>query len=349
MKYQILVVDDEPANLRTIERLFRNDHVVLTAESGEEALSLLGEYDVALIISDQRMPGMTGIDFLKRAAVVRPQTVRIILTGYTDVDDLVAAINSGVVYKYVTKPWVNEELRQTVIRAIEYYDVNKKQHSLRLENERLTTRIDKMVKRFVFAVGEIASQKVLGVGEHCKRTAEYAEAIGLAVGMPPDEIEQLKYATQLHEIVHLNFPVDVDMFSAKLTPEQYRLLKNNYERSLSLISGIPELDEAALIVRYQHEFFDGHGFFAGLEGDQIPLGSRILAAADTIDEIEAGLKPTLFSSDTDPIEWLRARSGTEFDPEIVDACAEIKLQSVHAPASFAVPATNLAGAVLAAD
>ena len=110
MKYKILLVDDEPANLRMLERLFRDDHEVITAESGAAALELLAHNDVALIISDQRMPGMTGIEFLKQAAEMRAQTVRIILTGYTDVGDLVEAVNSGVVYKYVTKPWVNTNL-----------------------------------------------------------------------------------------------------------------------------------------------------------------------------------------------------------------------------------------------
>src|SRR5437870_3305330 len=98
MKHRILIVDDEPANLRMFERLFRDNHDVITATSGLEALEMLNQYNVALIISDQRMPGMTGIEFLKRAAQMRQQTVRIILTGYTDVTDLVDAINSGVVY-----------------------------------------------------------------------------------------------------------------------------------------------------------------------------------------------------------------------------------------------------------
>ncbi|HEX8921635.1 MAG TPA: response regulator, partial [Pyrinomonadaceae bacterium] len=118
MPYKIMIVDDEPANLRLLERLFRRDHNVVTAGSGEEALRLLEQHDVALLITDQRMPGMTGIELLKRTAAFRPHTVRIILTGYTDVTALVEAINCGQVYKYVTKPWSNDELRLTVGRAL---------------------------------------------------------------------------------------------------------------------------------------------------------------------------------------------------------------------------------------
>jgi DNA-binding NtrC family response regulator len=138
---KIMVVDDEPANLRLLERLFRNDYEVITAESGDEALHLLSQNDAALLITDQRMPGMTGVELLKRTATVRPHMVRLILTGYTDVETLVEAINSGLVYQYVTKPWNNEELRLTVSRALEHYEIKKSRHELEMSNKRLTSRL----------------------------------------------------------------------------------------------------------------------------------------------------------------------------------------------------------------
>src|ERR671918_2048642 len=102
--YKILVVDDEPANLRTLERLFREDYDVLTASSGADAVELLQQHeDIALLMTDQRMPEMTGIELLKKTVLLRPRMVRMILTGYTDVDALVEAINSGQVYRYVGK------------------------------------------------------------------------------------------------------------------------------------------------------------------------------------------------------------------------------------------------------
>ena len=99
MPYTIMIVDDEPANLRLLERLFRRDYQVVCAASGQEALRLLGERDIALLITDQRMRGMTGIELLKHTASIRPHMVRIILTGYTDISALVEAINCGHVYK----------------------------------------------------------------------------------------------------------------------------------------------------------------------------------------------------------------------------------------------------------
>jgi DNA-binding NtrC family response regulator len=141
MLYKIMVVDDEPANLRLLVRLFRQDYDVLTAESGEDALRLLSQHDFALLITDQRMPGMTGVELLERTATVRPHMMRIILTGYTDVDALVEAINRGQVYKYVTKPWNNDELRLTVSRALEHYETNKERHELEMINQRLIARL----------------------------------------------------------------------------------------------------------------------------------------------------------------------------------------------------------------
>jgi DNA-binding NtrC family response regulator len=141
MSYKILIVDDEPANLRTLTRLFREDYEVLTAQSGDDALALLRQHDVALLITDQRMPGMTGIELLKKTVPLRPRMIRIMLTGYTDVDALVEAINCGQVYRYVAKPWDNEELRLTVKRGLEHYELFKQRNELESANARLVSRI----------------------------------------------------------------------------------------------------------------------------------------------------------------------------------------------------------------
>ncbi len=125
-KAKMLVVDDEPDNLDLLYRTFRRDFQVLKAESGVRALELLAEEgEVAVIISDQRMPEMKGTEFLSRTVPEFPDTVRIILTGFTDVEDLVEAINSGQVYKYITKPWDPDELKAVVQRAAETYELLK--------------------------------------------------------------------------------------------------------------------------------------------------------------------------------------------------------------------------------
>lgn len=125
-KAKMLVVDDEPDNLDLLYRTFRRDFQVLKADSGIRALEVLAaEGEVAVIISDQRMPEMKGTEFLSRTVPQFPDTMRIILTGFTDVEDLVEAINSGQVYKYITKPWNPDELKVLVQRAAETYELLK--------------------------------------------------------------------------------------------------------------------------------------------------------------------------------------------------------------------------------
>jgi CheY-like chemotaxis protein len=146
-KPKMLVVDDEPDNLDLLYRTFRRDFSVLKADSGVRALELLAqEGEVAVIISDQRMPEMKGTEFLSKTLPQFPNTVRIILTGFTDIEDLVDAINSGQVYKYITKPWDPNELKAVVEKAAETYELlNQRTEELyraQLQTQLLTAVMD---------------------------------------------------------------------------------------------------------------------------------------------------------------------------------------------------------------
>ncbi|MGB3672302.1 MAG: response regulator [Phormidesmis sp.] len=150
-KPRMLVVDDEPDNLDLLYRTFRREFKVLRAESGVAALDVLSdEGEVAVIISDQRMPEMKGTEFLSKTVPDFPDTVRIILTGFTDVEDLVEAINAGQVYRYITKPWDPDELKHVVDRASETYDLIKSQ------NQELY--LAEKQSKLMVAVGQIAAQ-----------------------------------------------------------------------------------------------------------------------------------------------------------------------------------------------
>ncbi len=163
-KPRMLVVDDEPDNLDLLYRTFRREFNVLRAESGVEALKVLAsEGEVAVIISDQRMPEMKGTEFLSKTVPDFPDTVRIILTGFTDVEDLVEAINAGQVYRYITKPWDPEELRHVVERASETYDLIKQQsEALHLAEKQ---------SKLMVTVGQLAAQG-METGEALKFLAE---------------------------------------------------------------------------------------------------------------------------------------------------------------------------------
>ena len=133
----LLIVDDEVANLQKLKRTFLDEYVVLEATSGEEALDLLRQQSVSAIITDQRMPTMTGVEFLRESLQVTPDAVRVILTGYTGVDDLMNAINQGHVHRYVTKPWDPVTLRHSIKQEIEHLRVRR-------ENIRLSEKLQKV-------------------------------------------------------------------------------------------------------------------------------------------------------------------------------------------------------------
>lgn len=122
-KHTILCVDDEKDNVDALERLFRKKYYVAKATSGAEALDILKETTPSLIISDQRMPSMTGVEFLEKSIQHAPDAMRILLTGYTDIDSVIAAINTGQIYRYLTKPWDPVDLTKTVDTAIERFEL----------------------------------------------------------------------------------------------------------------------------------------------------------------------------------------------------------------------------------
>lgn len=159
-KLKLLVVDDETDNLDLLYRTFRRDFQVYKAESAPKALAILEEYgEMGIIISDQRMPEMNGTEFLSKTVDRFPNTIRILLTGYTDVEDLVDAINSGQVFKYITKPWTPEELKETVDRAAETYKVLKQRTnelSRALQRESVFNDIMRAIRE------EIDYQRMLG-------------------------------------------------------------------------------------------------------------------------------------------------------------------------------------------
>jgi CheY-like chemotaxis protein len=143
---KILVVDDEAANLQKLRRTFLNRYPVLAASSGDEALDLVrGKDDIVVIVADQRMPDMTGVDFLRRTRDILPDAVRIILTGFTDVDVLMEALNSCKVYRYIVKPWDPPDLLMTVDRGLEAYRLARENEHFRKElvrRERLARELE---------------------------------------------------------------------------------------------------------------------------------------------------------------------------------------------------------------
>lgn len=130
----ILLVDDEINIISALKRTLRRDgYTILTANSGEEGLALLAKHEVGVIISDQRMPRMSGLEFLRKVRMLYPKTLRIVLSGYTELESVTSAINEGAIYKFLTKPWDDDLLRDNIREAFQYYEME--QENLRLSRE----------------------------------------------------------------------------------------------------------------------------------------------------------------------------------------------------------------------
>ena len=323
MTYKLLIVDDEMPNTRLLERLFRDDYFCLTASSGEEAIKLLDQHDVAVIVTDQRMSPMTGIELLKATADRRPHMVRILLTGYTDVDALVEAINCGLVYTYVSKPWSNEDLKLRVSRAVQHYEDNKRRHALVAANERLSTRLKDMKLGFIRAFAGVLKLNDEYTYAHGSRVGKCASIIGEKLGLGEESLTNLTAAAFLHELgaigtAHLALPSPIPLSS-----EERANLRRYPEHGSQILSCVPELRDVADIVRHHRENYDGGGYPGGLIGEQIPLTSRIIRVANEYDLMINPRVPSQGITHYAAIEQLMLRVGMEYDELVVKALTEL--------------------------
>jgi class 3 adenylate cyclase len=152
--FAVLYVDDEEHNLVSFTAAFRREYTIHTATSGEEGIALIHQHNIDLIITDQRMPRMTGIQFLEQILPEFPDTIRMILTGFSDVEAIIGAINTGRVFRYITKPWDETELRMTIENARQLSDLNKRNKSLLTALQKKVVEQEKTLKLFMRYVPE---------------------------------------------------------------------------------------------------------------------------------------------------------------------------------------------------
>jgi len=319
MTYKLLIVDDEMPNIRLLERLFIDDYSVLTASSGEEAVTLLDQHDVAVIITDQRMPGMSGVELLKRTSDRRPHMVRILLTGYTDLDALVEAVNCGLVYMYVSKPWKNDDLKLRIGRAVQHYEDNRRQHSLGAANDRLTGRLREMKLGVVRALATLLKLKDEHTYAHGSRVSKLVRVLGETFSLTDEPLSDLSIAGFLHEVGAI---CGNDSLVTQLP-----------DRTSQVLSCVPELREVSDIVGYYRENFDGTGSPFGLLGDQIPLAARIIRVAGDYDRLRNPLDSSAAKEHSAAIDELQRQSNRLYDPQVVQAFADLtgdQLDTLHA-------------------
>jgi putative two-component system response regulator len=324
ISYKIMVVDDDQANLRLLERIFRQDYQVISASSGTEALKLLEQHDVAVIITDQRMPDISGLELLKSTAESRPFMVRIVLTGHADIESLVDSINCGYIYKFLTKPLKPFDLRLTVTRALEHHEAIKARHELEVTNARLSVKINDIMSGFIRAIADALDAKDKYAHGHARRVSNYALAIGKRFKFDDAALEDLYLAAFLHDIGKIGTPDNILLKPGPFSDEERNLVKLHAERGARILASIPGMEEVSNAVLHHHEHFDGSGYPEGLFSELIPLASRIILVADAYDSFTSPRPFRETGTHQMAIEKLKAGSGTQFDPDIVDVFCGIE-------------------------
>lgn len=381
----VLFVDDEASILSSLRRLFRpHGYKILLAESGAAGLEILANEPVDLVISDMRMPAMDGAEFLEKVRAGWPGVVRILLTGYADITSTINAINKGQIYRYISKPWDDNQIVLTVRDALERQrlesennrlleltqtqnaelktlnsglEARVKERTAELEqvNSFLTLAHEKQKQNFLVSIKVFSSLMELregSVGGHARRVADLSRKLAIQLGADAKTQQDIFVAGLLHDIGKIGFS-DVMLGKAvpKLNSEELARYRKHALTGESALMPLAELRNAATLIRSHHERFDGQGFPDGLVGPDISLGARILAVANDYDGLQMGtLSEKKFSANDAKGVIIQAR-GKRYCPQVVDALVALLGQprEEHGRESE-VPAEKLeAGMVLARD
>jgi len=319
MRHKVLLIDDEPANLRLLRRVLGQDYDTLVAENGSDGLKILAEEQVSLIISDQRMPGMTGVEVLSASREIQPDAVRILLTGYTDIQALIDAINSGHIYKYVQKPWDAEDLKLTVKRAIESLELKQENAILIVELRAALQQLENVSIATITALANALDAKCDYTSGHSLRVSRYAVSIGRHLGFSAEEMRDLELTGILHDIGKIGVPESILWKPGRLDPEEQKIMAIHPVKSAQMIEEFEHFERIRLWVRHHHEHLDGSGYPDGLAGENIPIGARAVLVADAYDAMTSDRPYRKSLGYERAAQELRKFSGKQFDPQMVDA------------------------------
>lgn len=340
----ILCVDDEANILSALRRLFKPmGYQVVTAMSGAEGLRILDEKAIDLVISDMRMPEMDGAEFLEKVAMKWPWIVRVLLTGHADISSTIQAVNKGKIYRYVSKPWEETDLKLTVQGAVEQRFLEQERRRLEkltyMQNEELQELNAQLEDKVAQRTEELAKanealhanhmltikgfSNLLEAREpmlagHSRRVADISKRLAAKMGMSPQQAQDVMYAALLHDIGKIGLP---DQLLTKpyesLKPEERERMRMHSVTAQGMLVALESLQEVGWIIRTHHEHFDGTGYPDGLEGGAIPLGARILAVVNDYDALQIGTLTAERKTESQARHYIEERSGRNYDPAVV--------------------------------
>ena len=301
----VLFVDDEQNILNAVKRLFMSDTIdVLTASTALEGMELMKRNTVAVIVSDNMMPGMNGIAFLEWTKTVSPDSVRILMTGYADLHSAIESINRGEVFRFVTKPWNDTELSQIVLDSIDRY--------------KIVSSINSADAAKLLSLAQTIELKDPYTKGHCERVATYA--LMLADGMDLSDVmkKNIKYGSWLHDCGKIGVPEIILNKPSELDDEQFATMKK-HSRWGADVAKTAQLPEPVVnIALYHHERFNGEGYPLGLKGINIPLEARVVAIADAFDAMTSDRPYRKKLSKEEAIAVITKSKSSSFDPALVD-------------------------------
>ena len=312
MDDKVLFVDDEKAILTSVRRLFLDKQInVQIANNSEEALSIIRNNNISVIVSDNIMPGVRGVDLLERVSRISPDTIRIMMTGYADLSTTIDAINKCGVYKFIVKPWANNELVSIIEEAITRYRVIQ---SLK--------ETDEPTMRSLAQTIELKDRYTKG---HCDRVASYSLIIADHLNLQDDTKKQIKYGCWLHDCGKIGVSEEILNKPGPLTDGEYEIIKKHPEWGAEVAKQANLSQEIVNIILYHHERYDGKGYPLGIKGDEIPQEARIVAIADVFDAITSDRSYQKKREFSEAKNIIASMKRTAFDPHLVD----IFLRSVN--------------------
>ena len=269
-KHTMLIVDDEKAITDALQRLFRKaGYNILAASKGREGLEMLkkAESPVSLIISDQRMPEMSGSEFLEKAKEIFPDAIRFLLTGYSDMDAIVDAINKGEIHRYFTKPWNDDDLLLQVRESLDHYELKKV--NKKLEKSFMSTV--KVLSSFVETLNP-------HLGKYLRKVASLSRSVAEEFELSEEELDQIEIAGTLHDIGLLGVSEHIVKKDVEdMTEREFKIFSEHPTIGHICLESVEHLSEVCEMVLYHHEHYDGSGIPEALRGEEIPLGSRIIS------------------------------------------------------------------------
>lgn len=305
MSEKILFVDDEEAILNSIERVFADaDMTILRASSAGEALGLFEKQEIAVVVSDNQMPGMKGVDFLAGLKDVSPHSIKILMTAYADLPTALEAINKGEVFRFVVKPWDNEDLVASITQALGRYRLLKAMHC---EDEAVLESLAQAI--------ELKDPFTKG---HCARVATYSSMIVDSLGVSERLRKEIRIGSWLHDCGKIGVPEAVLNYSGPLGPQDFETVKRHPGWGADLVRKAKLSPVVLNIVLYHHERYDGEGYPAGLAGKDIPLEARIVAIADIYDALTSARPYRKAYPWKKAVEIVTLMKGSILDPALVD-------------------------------